>query len=238
VTAIARMAVLNLRTVAPNRAQGLLLFGGMVLIGARSPIYMLPALALLFSPQIAGYPFNVAERAGLETLYAVLPVPRRSVLLGYYTWAVASFLATAAMGTALALFLARAQAIPFGGRTLVTMLTLSWALFALNVAIQFPLLTRFGYTRAGVLGTTLPLALVGVALVRLHLHVSFEPLQVWLPLLGLAGVAVMAGSVAVAISIDQRRVRYGGPERDDRSGRNQHQKQRLLAASTRARPDL
>ena len=163
-TAIARMAVLDLRTVAPYRNQGL--------AGVRPggpgdsptiPSVLVPALVLLLTPQIAAYPFVVADKAGLETLYAVLPLPRRSVLYGHYAWAMASFLATVTAGTALALLLARAQAVPFGGRTLVTLLTLSWALFAVNVAIQFPLLIRFGYTRISVLGTTLPLALVMLA---------------------------------------------------------------------------
>jgi hypothetical protein len=132
------------------------------------------------TPQITAYPFLVADKAGLETLYAVLPLPRRSVLYGHYAWAMASFLATATMSTALALLLAQAQAVPFGGRTLVTMLTLSWAIFAINVAIQFPL--------------------------QLHLHLTITPIQIWLPLLWVAGVAAIMTSAAVAITADQRRV--------------------------------
>jgi hypothetical protein len=84
------------------------------------------------------------------------------VLYGHYAWAMASFVVTATVGTALVLLLARTEAVPFGSRTLVTALTLSWALFAVNVAIQFPLLIRFGYTRISVLATTLPLALVSL----------------------------------------------------------------------------
>jgi hypothetical protein len=49
--------------------------------------------------------------------------------------------------------LARAEGLPFGGRDLMTMVTLSWALFALNIAIQLPLLIRFGYARISVLAT-------------------------------------------------------------------------------------
>jgi ABC-2 family transporter protein len=202
-TAIARMALLDLRTVAPYRNQGLVLFGLVVLIDVKSPEVLVPALVLLVTSQIAAYPFVIADKAGLETLYAVLPLPRRSVLYGHYAWAMASFLVTATVGTALALLLARAQAVPFGGRTLVTELTLSWALFAVNVGIQFPLFIRFGYTRISVLGTTLPLALVMLAIIKLHLTIA--SIQIWLPLLWVAGVAAIATSTAVAMTADRRR---------------------------------
>lgn len=210
-TAIARMAVLNLRTVAPYRYQGLLVFGAVVLVFApKSPVALVPALVLLVTSQVAAYPFLVADKAGLETLYAVLPLPRRSVLYGHYAWALACFLATATVGTAVALLLAWAEDVPFSGPTLVTVLTVAWAIFAVNTAIQFPLLLRFGYTRVSILATTLPLAVVILAVLRLHLHVSIESVQVWLPLVWVAGVAAMAASVAVAITTDQQRGGYSG----------------------------
>jgi hypothetical protein len=166
-----------------------------------------PGLVLLFTSQVAPYPFNVADKAGLETLYAVLPLSRRSVLYGHYAWAMACFLATATVGTALAFLLAQVQAVPLGGRALVTVLTLSWALFAVNTAIQFPLLIRFGYTRVSVLGTTLPLAAVVAAVYKLHVNTAL--IQNWLPLLCAVGVAALMMSAAVAGTADRRRVRYG-----------------------------
>ena len=206
-TTVARMTVLNLRTVWPYRYYCLAVFGLGVLVFANKPTWFVPGLVLLFTSQVAPYPFNVADKAGLETLYAVLPLSRRSVLYGHYAWAMACFLATATVGTALALLLARVQAVPFGGHALVTMLTLSWALFAVNTAIQFPLLIRFGYTRVSVLGTTLPLAAVAATVFKLHLNTA--SIQNWLPLLGAAGVAALMMSAAVARTADRRRVRYG-----------------------------
>ncbi|MER6121313.1 ABC-2 transporter permease [Streptomyces sp. NPDC001795] len=194
--AVARMAVLHLRTVAPYRTQGLLVFGLMVLVLARNPDHVVPALAVLLAPLIAVHPFVVADKAGLETLYAVLPLPRRTVLLGHYAWALASFVATVTAGTALAVLLARAEGAQFGGRTLVTMLTLAWALFAVNIAVQFPLLIRFGYARISVLGTTMPLALVMLAVYRLHLTIA--SIQAWLPLVWMAGAAAIVTSAVLA----------------------------------------
>jgi hypothetical protein len=215
VTAIARMAVLNLRTVAPYRSQGLLLLVLVAAISTKSPLVLLPAIAFI-TPMIAAYPFLVADKAGLATLYAVLPLPRRSVLYGHYAWAMACYLVLVAAGTALDFLLAHVQAVPFSGRDFLTMLTLSWALFAINVAIQFPLLIRFGYTQVSVLATTLPVALVMYAVLKLHVFRSIAAVQVWLPLIGGAGVAAMVASVAVAMTADQRRVRYGRPRREEK----------------------
>ncbi|MFD8479375.1 ABC-2 transporter permease [Kitasatospora sp. NPDC059673] len=204
-TAVARVAVLHLRTVAPYRTQGLLVFGVMVLVLAREPVRLLPVLAILLAPLIAVHPFVVADRSGLETLYAVLPVPRRTVLLGHYVWALAGFVATLGAGTAAALLLARVEDAPLATRDVLMVLTLCWALFAVNIAIQFPLLIRFGYARVSVLGTTLPLVLVMLAVVRLHL--TLETVRPWLPLLWPAGLAAVVLSALVAARLPEPRPR-------------------------------
>ena len=195
-TAVARMTVLHLRTVAPYRTQGLLVFGVIVLIDSRSVVGLIPALALLLAPLVAAQPFLVADKADLQTLYAVLPLSRRTVVLGHYAWALMSFFAIVITGTTLAALLAQAQNMAFGGRSLATLLTLSWALFAVNISIQLPLLIRFGYTRVSVLATTLPLALVMMAVVRLRL--DLDSIQNWLPLFWAAGAAAIATSAALA----------------------------------------
>jgi hypothetical protein len=206
-SAVARMVVLDLRTAAPNRWQALLLFAvcAVVLVGNR-PVVIVPALVLLLTSQFAAYPFVVGDKAGLETLYAVLPLPRGAVLRGHYAWAVACFVVTAGVGSAMALLLGWVKSEPIGGRELLTTLTLAWAIFVVNLAIQFPLFIRFGFSRISLMSTFLPLALVVVALTRLHLRlVSFATLQNWLPLFWVAGVAAIAGSLVVAGTADRRR---------------------------------
>jgi ABC-2 family transporter protein len=202
-TAVARMTVLVMRTVAPYRTQGLVVFGVIVLIDSRSLVGLIPALALLLAPLVAAQPFMVADKADLQTLYAVLPLSRRTVLLGHYAWALLSFLAIVITGTALAALLAQAQGMPFGGRSLATLLTLSWALFAVNISIQLPLLIRFGYTRISVLATTLPLALVMLAVIRVHLDI--ESIHDWLPLFWVSGAAAIATSAALTSHTSTRR---------------------------------
>jgi len=199
-SAVARMVVLDLRTAAPNRWQSLLLFGVCVaVLAGNRPVVIVPALVLLLTSQYAAYPFQVGDKAGLETLYAVLPITRRAVVHGHYAWAVTCFFVTAVVGTVVTLVLGWVKSDPIGGRELLTTLTLAWAIFVVNVAIQFPLFIRFGYSRISLLSTFLPLAVVMVALTRLHLRiVSFATLQSWLPVIWVAGAAAIAVSVAVA----------------------------------------
>jgi hypothetical protein len=198
-SAVARMVMLDLRTAAPNRYQGLLLFGVCVaVLSGNRPVVLVPALVLLLTSQFAAYPFVVGDKAGLETLYAVLPVTRRAVVRGHYAWAVTCFAATVVVGSATAVALGRVKSEPLGGRELLTALTLSWAIFVINVSIQFPLFIRFGYSRISLMSTFLPLAVIMIALTRGHLSlVSFASLQHWLPLFWVAGAAAIAASMAV-----------------------------------------
>ena len=203
-TAIARMAMLDLRTVAPYRRQGLVLFGLVVLLFAdKSAVALVPALVLLVTSQIAAYPFLVADKAGLETLYAVLPLPRRSVLYGHYAWAIASFLVTATVGTALALVLARAEAVPFGE---------SHARDGADVVLGVVRRQRRD-----------PVPLVYPVRVLPHQRPRHHPavggdhagrrsaapdltsVETWVPLLWPAGVAAIVISATVAMTVDGRR---------------------------------
>src|SRR5689334_20937692 len=119
--AAGRMFVLDLRTVAPYRNQGLLLFGVCVaVLAGNRPVVIVPALVLLLTSQAAAQPFVIGDKAGLETLYAVLPVPRRAVLYGHYLWAVGCFFATAVAGSALTFLLAAVKSMPVDGETFRT----------------------------------------------------------------------------------------------------------------------
>jgi ABC-2 family transporter protein len=201
-TAVARMTMLHLRTVAPYRIPGLLVFAAIVLIDSRNPVVLVPTLALVLAPILTAQPFVVGDKADLQTLYAVLPLPRRTVLLGHYAWALMSFFVVAIAGTALAALLAQVQGMPFG-RSVATLLTLCWALFAVNISIQLPLLIRFGYTRINLLATTVPVALLLAGVVRLRLDI--ESIRDWLALFWVAGAAAIAASAALASHASRQR---------------------------------
>jgi len=63
-SAVARMAVLDLRTVAPYRYQGLVVFAVCVaVLAGNRPVVLVPALVLVLTSQVAAYPFLVADKA-------------------------------------------------------------------------------------------------------------------------------------------------------------------------------
>ncbi|MGH6653745.1 MAG: ABC-2 transporter permease [Actinocrinis sp.] len=203
-TDLARVALLDLRTVAPYRRQIVLTPLLVVAIMFNRPEVVVPGLTLLCASTTAGYPFLVSDRADLETLYAVLPLTRRSLLLGHYAWALAVFAVTAGLGTPVALILASQQHIAFAGPAVAIVVALSWAAFALSVSIQFPLFVRFGYTKTGMLATTLPISVVAVGVNRLHVH--FTPNATLPALLAAAGAALLAVSLAASTAVDPRRM--------------------------------
>jgi hypothetical protein len=205
-TTIARVAVLDLRTVASHRKQAFIVFASFAVVAgllADQPVRVVPALVLLVTSTVAVYPFIIGEKAGLETLYALLPVPRRTVLLGHYAWAMASFVATVVVGTAITLVFAAFEGVALSGHALYTMITLAWGLFAVNISIQLPVLIRWGYTRVGLWSTTAPLALVMSLLFKSQVGVA--SLDHWLPVFWPGGVTVVAASTAVATALDRRR---------------------------------
>jgi hypothetical protein len=206
VTTLARVTVLNLRTVAPYRLQLLGLPLLMMASFFHEPEGIVPAAVLLGASPAASYPFIISERAHLDTLYAVLPLTRRSLVLGRYVWALAPFVATAGVAIPVSLLFARLENVPLGGYVLADVVAVSWALFALNISIQFPLFVRFGFTRAGMLGTTVPIIMVAFLLVALRVSGHIKPGPVWL-IPAAAGVVLFCASAAVAMALDPRRAR-------------------------------
>ncbi|MBS2553713.1 hypothetical protein KGQ19_43360 [Catenulispora sp. NL8] len=116
-TDFARVALLDLRSVAPYRRQIVLTPLLVVAIMFNRPEVVVPGLILLCASTTAGFPFMVSDRADLETLYAVLPLTRRSLLVGHYLWALAIFAVTVGVGTPVALVLAQEQHIVAATRT-------------------------------------------------------------------------------------------------------------------------
>ncbi|HEY6793995.1 MAG TPA: ABC-2 transporter permease [Kineosporiaceae bacterium] len=202
-TAMTRMAVLDLRTIAAYHRQTLLTAAVAILGLARQPVFVVPALAWVV-PLTVGMLFQISDKEDLQILYAVLPLTRHAVLAGHYLWALAAFLTTTAVGTPLALVLARAQNVSFPGRALAAVLTVSWAICAITIAIQIPLFTRFGYTRVSALTTFLPMLLIGLVAPRLHLTVT-TPTPADLVLLGLAGAIALLASFTIAVAADRSR---------------------------------
>jgi hypothetical protein len=205
-TAVARMALLDWRTVAPYRLQGAIIFVMIAGILASKPAVLVPALVLLLTATFAAYPFQVGDKAGLDTLYSLLPIPRRAVVLGHYAWALACYVFSAVAGSVLALVVSDVRHRPLGGHEFVISLVASWAVFGVVVGMQYPLFMHFGYTRISALGTTMPVVLVLFAELKLNL-VVIEPTNGLLVLGVLVPVALLVGSVLLSGAVDRGRVR-------------------------------
>ena len=205
-TALARVFVLTVRTVAPSRL-GLLACALMVMAAfSGKPEFMVPALVVV-TMSAAALPFYISDRHRLDTLYAVLPLTRRSLLLGRYVWALATFVAVAGVGIPVSLLLARLENVSFPGNALMAIVAVSWALFALNISITFPLFVRFGATLAGMLGGVTPIsALAGVVYTAGQGYV-LKPGPVWPGLLAAGCVILFCASAAVAMALNPRRAR-------------------------------
>jgi hypothetical protein len=200
--------VLDLRTITPYSKQAFIIAVVVMAITANRPEVVLPALVLLSASVTASYPFQISENADLETLYAVLPLTRRALLLGHFLYALATYVAYAIVGSLEALISAHVQNKSFSGHDLAAVLAISWALFALNIAIKFSLFVRFGYSQIGMLGTTVPIALVAAIVSRTHVSM---PSTSWLGVFAAGGVALFALSIGVALGLDPRRVRRPEP---------------------------
>lgn len=205
-TTLARVIVLTLRTVAPTRL-GLL---GLPLLSMAAfsgkPQFMVPALALAAMPT-AVFPFYVSDRHRLDTLYAVLPLTRRSLLLGRYVWALAAFVAVAGVGIPVSLLLARLENFSFAGNALAAIVAVSWALFALNISIEFPLFVRFGLTQAGVIASVVPISVVAGAAYTVGQTNVLKLGPEWPGLLVAGCVILFCASAAIAMALNPRRVR-------------------------------
>ena len=172
----------------------------------------------VYSVLVSGYPFATADRYDLDTLFAVLPLRRKVVLLGHYAAAVTTYLLFAAAGAALAIVigLVRSDAIDTTG--FGALLALSWAAFAIVVALQYPLLVRLGHTRAKFV-VNLPtfVLLGGAAIVNHDLRTVALSGALTVILAIVVGAVALALSFLVSVLIDPHRDvwwrRRGAPSR-------------------------
>ncbi|GAB2474993.1 ABC-2 transporter permease [Xylanimonas ulmi] len=200
---------LDLRALRPYARPALLslaIAAVAIVLPSRSVYGVLTAtffFAATIGPQ---YPFNLDERSHLDTLYATLPLSRRSVVLGRYATMVAVALILAAASVLVTL-----AAAPFLGESpdagTLGMLTLGgFAAFCLFTAVQLPFFFSLGFSRARPFAFIAPL--VGLAALffafggRSELTLTaLDRLATW-PVLASAAIgAVLLLGASAALSI-------------------------------------
>lgn len=183
-------------------------FGPLFGFFTRTP-YVVTPMYLFVGMSVVSTLFSITEKAGLDTLYATLPVSRRSVVLGRYLTIVALYAVLVALSEAVT----RAMALVLGKGVEPGVLTLiaagSFATLALITAVQLPFYFALGFTRARLVSTVpvfLPAAVVG-AVVGLGIptkgalaRLVADPSLLW----AVGGAAAGLGFLAVSSLISQR----------------------------------
>lgn len=102
------------------------------------------ALMALMAPQT----FATDERGRLDTLYAILPISRRTVVAGRYLAVVILYLAMAAVATlaAVAVTLAQGASVPLGQLAVINLVCL--VVLLLMISAQLPFFFGLGFARA------------------------------------------------------------------------------------------
>lgn len=125
--------------------------------------YLMMVLILLMS-----YPFSIGEKNGLDTLYAILSINRRTVVKGRYLFALTAEAACIALAILFSWVMTLFIEIKFDiARTLFSLSLLS-SVFSLLVAIQFPVYFKYGYSKAKILAL-IPLFIVFIGIIELPL---------------------------------------------------------------------
>ncbi|MDO5286972.1 MAG: ABC-2 transporter permease [Actinomycetia bacterium] len=158
--------------------------------------------------------FGQEEKSNQSTMYLLLPVRRRQVVLARYLLVGLLMVVMMVVGFGLAVAL-RPLAEPQEQLTLaatVSMMGLAFAFLSLVLGLQMPMLFRLGAARGGVYTMAVPMVALFGTMILLHQVPSLLPALLRLmstPLTGvvgiLAGCAVQVVSVLVATRLYEQR---------------------------------
>lgn len=215
---------LDLRTVRPFARQLIPLAGAVAVISVVAGRPQAVVLAGgVFAALGASYPFAIGERDGLDTLRAVLPVGRGTLVAGRYAFTLVLYLAAAVVAVPLAVLGAQMRDVVVSASPgeIATSVALGFGVYALLAGTQLPVYYALGYTR-GRMVAIVPLVLLcsaaGAAVSVLGDRIP--DLDGWLarstdrlaPLALVGGAVVLAVSALVSWRADRRRwERTGGP---------------------------
>lgn len=205
----ARFDIVNLATQPRQLISGFIF---VVLIAAASPFseLALPAAGLLVS-LMAATTFALDERGHLDTLYATLPVPRVSVVVGRYLTILALWIAVTAVAVVAAVVAPLLRGLPLRPGLLGLLLVVSFGIVAVTVSLVLPFFFALGYTRARPAIYITAALVAGAAYLAARLGLipqGFNELSVTsLPAGGtvVIGLVVLALSARIATGIYRRR---------------------------------
>lgn len=207
-TAIASVVRLDLLSVRPYAKQFALLLAVAAVLGITmdDATAVLP-MSVVYAVLVASYPFAIADKNDLDTLYAVLPLRRSTLLVGRYLYSLVVFTAAAVIAGAAALGISVARDQVPTPADAALLLAVSFLVFGAMIAVQYPLYVRLGYMRSRLVANLPFLALlVGVlAFGRWVEPASLPSAATLVPMTVGATTALLGASLAVAWRLDAHR---------------------------------
>jgi len=186
------------------RTQTILTLLFVAAVGVLLPV---PGMAIMASAVVTSLmvsaPFLGDERGRLDTLYGVLPVSRRVVVLGRTLSLIAYYLAAAALATVVTVLSTMVR----GGRVEPEFLLIAHAaalaFVGLSMALQLPVFFRIGYSRGRLMAYAPVFVVAGLAwlLQATGAHVQFGKAFEGLPLATIVGVGVLIGAIGIVCAI-------------------------------------
>lgn len=191
------------------RSQTLLTLAFVIVIGVLLPV---PGMAVMAAAAVTSLmvsaPFLGDERGHLDTLYGVLPVSRRTVVIGRALSVFSYYLVAAALATAVTVVMATVRGDVIAGEILLIAHASALAFVGLSMALQLPVFFRIGYSRGRLMAYAPVFVVAGLAWLTQALGVqgpfveAFDGVPV--PAIAGAGAAIGVGGIICAIVVGAR----------------------------------
>lgn len=167
-------------------------------------ILPVPGIAIIGAALVTSLVLSTAflgdERGNLDTLYGILPVSRRSIVIGRTLSLVAYYLLAAAIATVVTYVVAAVRSETISVDLLLLLHAVALAIVGLSFSLQLPVFFRIGYARARYMAYAPSATLAAVAWLAQAMGAmddlsNFESF----PVLIVGGIAAVLGTVGVAI---------------------------------------
>lgn len=191
------------------RTQTLLTLFFVAVIGVLLPIPgMAIVTAALVTSLMLSAPFLGDERGRLDTLYGVLPISRRTVVVGRALSLIAYYVTAAALATAVSVVMAIVRGEQIPTELLLIAHACAAAIVGLAMALQLPVFFRIGYSRGRFMSYAPAIVIAGGAwlLQATGAHTPLLGAMAGVPVALIAGLGIVLGLVGavVAISLSAR----------------------------------
>lgn len=205
---IASFTRLDLSSWFP-RSQTLLTLAFVVVIGVLLPV---PGMAVMAAAAVTSLmvsaPFLGDERGHLDTLYGVLPVSRRTVVIGRALSVFSYYLVAAALATAVTVVMATVRGDAIAVEILLIAHASALAFVGLSMALQLPVFFRIGYSRGRLMAYAPVFVVAGLAWLTQALGVQGPFVEAFdgVPIAAIAGAgaAIGVGGIICAIVVGAR----------------------------------